>query len=96
MKEVVNKTVLMEGQPQTDYKELIDISIKQQVEGGFDYDTIDKILRVRKQMKHLSQANTFDLEDADFTFVKDKVNSIRWNIADEALLEFRNYINSLA
>lgn len=107
MKKVLNKTITLQveqGQElltvETTYFELIFGCCKRPEEGGYSWDMIEKISRIKTladKAKDLSYKDTeIDVEDADFDFIKQRVMSNKsWVTFDSGLLEFKKYLETL-
>jgi hypothetical protein len=81
---------------ETSYFEQIKTAIKQAPQGGFDFDTLEKVSKVMPLLK-TGEGFTNDFEDADVEFIKKRIEETKWLLYDEdgALLEFLKYIKSL-
>lgn len=108
MKKINNKTITLEIEQmtqeglvivpiQTTYFELIFGCCKRAEEGGYSWDMIEKIGRVKvlaDKAKEIPNAD-IDIEDADFEFIKERVMSNKsWVTFDLGLLEFKKYLET--
>jgi hypothetical protein len=81
----------------TSYLELLFNCSKMPVEGGYSWELIEKINRV-KSIYDANKENfdVIDVEDADFEFMKNKfISNNFWTSYDINLLEMKKYIESL-
>lgn len=92
MKQIENKQIQILNQTQQ-YKDLIMSCITITPKEGFNYQLNKKIERVEKVLE--GNKPKFDIEDADFEFLKSKVMEMSWAIYDRQLTAFQDYINSL-
>ena len=109
MKTVNNKKITLELEQmtpegvanvpaETTYFELIFACCKRPEEGGYSWDMIEKIGRIKTLFdKAVTQPGAdIDVEDADFEFLKERVLTNRtWVTFDLKLLEFKKYLESL-
>ena len=81
----------------TTYLELLFNCCKMPVEGGYSWDLIEKINRVKLTFdSNKENFGIVDIEDADFEFMKSKFLSNNfWTSYDINLLEMKKYIESL-
>ena len=67
---------------------LIDIAIKQPIPGGFDATSIRKIIRIEDAISNMKDKSVLILEDADYDFLKSKVDSSKWGTPHRDILDF--------
>jgi hypothetical protein len=99
-KKVENKIAKISEKETLTYSELIMSCVKfpNIVEGqpqGYDYETLKKIQRVDNVIGIDKLTLDFTFEDADFDFVKSKVQSMSWGVYSTELIDFVTYIIEL-
>ena len=92
MKQIENKEIAILNTTQT-YKDLIMSCVTTIPKDGFNYQLNKKIERIEKALE--GDKPKYDIEDADFEFLKSKVMEMSWAIYDKKLTAFQDYINSL-
>lgn len=90
-KKIENKLIQITEKESATYGELIMTCVKS-VERGYDYETLKKIKRVDDV---INDGLEFTFEDADFEFIKSKVQSMQWGVYSNEILNFITYIIEL-
>lgn len=75
------------------YSDLIRRCLLQPKQGGFDYTDIENRLAISKVMKESSE--TIELEDAQFKYLKNLIEGMKWSLFHEDILTFKNDIVSI-
>lgn len=80
------------------YMELIYVACKRPTnpQGGFTWDDIEKINRIKDYYEKSKNETVVSVEDADLIFIIDRVKTNTWNSFDVTLLDFKKYIESLS
>ena len=65
-------------------------------QSGYSWDDIEKINRVKEYFEKSKDAQEVSVEDADISFIVERVKSNTWNTFDKTLLDFKKYIDKLA
>ena len=81
----------------TTYFELIFNSCKKpnNQQEGYSWDEIEKINRIKEYYLQSKMVESISVEDADISFIVDKVSKKNWASFDKNLLEFKKYIEKL-
>jgi len=79
----------------TDYFKLIEECCNRATnpQQGFTYDDIKSIDRVKTTLK--DAPGSVDFEDNDVSFIKGRVSTFTWRVADIQFVEFMDYIKNL-
>lgn len=100
MKSIVNKETTIakseeQGKPTGNlfYSDLISTCLRQAKTGGLDYNDIENRLAISKVVKDAN--GTLELEDAQFTYLKKLVESMKWGMFHEDILNFKNDITAI-
>lgn len=96
--ERVGQNGLEELPVETTYFELIYGACKRpsNPQSGYSWDDIEKINRVKEYFEKSKDAQEVSVEDADISFIVERVKSNTWNTFDKTLLDFKKYIDKLA
>lgn len=96
--ERVGQNGLEELPVETTYFELIYGACKRpsNPQSGYSWDDIEKINRVKDYFEKSKDAQEVSVEDADISFIVERVKSNTWNTFDKTLLDFKKYIDKLA
>lgn len=77
-------------------KLILDCSDKpENAQQGFTTEDIRKITKVEKIIKTHENETQIKFEDADFEFIKKRVENMTWRFRKSELVEFVDYIKSL-
>ena len=95
--ERVGQTGLEELPVETTYFELIYGACKRpsNPQSGYSWDDIEKINRVKEYFEKSKDTKDVSVEDADISFIVERVKSNTWNTFDKTLLDFKKYIDKL-
>lgn len=96
-KKIENKIAKINEKESLTYGELIMTCVKSPliINGqpqGYDYESLKKIKRVDDVIGSDKLITDYSFEDADFEFVKSKVQSMPWGIYSVEILNFVTYI----
>lgn len=82
---------------ETSYFELIYGACKRpsNPQAGYSWEDIEKINRVKEYYESSKDAQEVSVEDADISFIIERVKSNTWNTFDKTLLDFKKYIDKL-
>ena len=82
---------------ETSYFELIYGACKRpsNPQAGYSWEDIEKINRVKEYYESSKDAQEVSVEDADISFIVERVKSNTWNTFDKTLLDFKKYIDKL-
>jgi hypothetical protein len=110
MKKVENKKIsflveqfdqtkgMVEIPVETTYIELMFNTCKRPEQGGYSWEMIEKIGRVKDiyENNKTKIGETIDIEDADFAFMKERfLSNNSWMTYDKNLVEMKKYIESI-
>lgn len=95
--ERVGQNGLEELPVETTYFELIYGACKKpsNPQSGYSWDDIEKINRVKEYFEKSKNTKDVSVEDADISFIVERVKSNTWNTFDKTLLDFKKYIDKL-
>jgi hypothetical protein len=95
--ERVGQNGLEELPVETTYFELIYGACKRpsNPQSGYSWDDIEKINRVKEYFEKSKDTKDVSVEDADISFIVERVKSNTWNTFDKTLLDFKKYIDKL-
>ena len=95
--ERVGQNGLEELPVETTYFELIYNACKRpsNPQSGYSWDDIEKINRVKEYFEKSKDTKDVSVEDADISFIIERVKSNTWNTFDKTLLDFKKYIDKL-
>lgn len=96
-KKIDNKIAKISEAETLTYGELIMICVKSQtiINGqpqGYDYETLKKIKRVDDVIGADKLVTKYSFEDADFDFIKSKVQAMPWGAYSVEIIKFITYI----
>ena len=95
--ERVGQNGLEELPVETTYFELIYGACKRpsNPQSGYSWDDIEKINRVKEYFEKSKDTKDVSVEDADISFIVERVKSNTWNTFDKTLLDLKKYIDKL-
>ena len=95
--ERVGQNGLEELPVETTYFELIYGACKRpsNPQSGYSWDDIEKINRVKEYFEKSKDTKDVSVEDADISFIVERVKSNPCNTFDKTLLDFKKYIDKL-
>jgi hypothetical protein len=95
--ERVGQNGLEELPVETTYFELIYGACKRpsNPQSGYSWDDIEKINRVKDYFDKSKDVKEVSVEDADISFIVERVKTNTWNTFDKNLLDFKKYIEKL-
>lgn len=91
MRKIENKFAKLSETESVTYGELIMTCVKNQP-NGFDYETLKKVQRVDDVIGKDKLSESFEFEDSDYDFIKQKVKDMKWGIFSVELINFVKYI----
>jgi len=99
-KKIENKIAKISDKETLTYGELIMTCVKSPTISngqpqGYDYETLKKIKRVDDVIGTDKLVKEYSFEDADYEFIKSKVQSMNWGIYSAELINFITYILEL-
>ena len=76
------------------YSDIIQTVLKQSPPGGFGFEDMAKSLKITDKVEALKEGvdQYLTLEDADWTYLRDRVVAFRWGYAHHELLAFRDAV----
>ena len=82
---------------ETTYFELIYGACKRPTDpqSGFSWEDIEKINRVKNYYEESKEKEEVLVEDADISFIVNRIKTNKWNSIDVKLLDFKKYIEGL-
>lgn len=100
MRTIENKKVVVNEATTFTYGELIMTCVKaQQIIQGqpqpISYDTLKKISKVDDVIGTNKLTKSYDFEDADYEFIKEKVKAMPWAFYHKEFLIFTDYIDNI-
>ena len=93
MKTITNSTINSTKIREKTYGELMELCVKVPPQQGFTRDTMKQSLKLSPIL--LDNTDEFQIEDADFIFIKQRVNEMGWGVSDQGIVDFIDYINSI-
>lgn len=97
MKSIQNKETTIknvdEAQSNCLYSDLIGVVLRQPKQGGFDYTDIENRLAISKVIK--ASNGTIELEDSYFVYLKKLVETMKWSMFHDDILNFKEDITSI-
>ena len=91
------KGILVNVTVETTYLELIFNTCKRPVEGGYNWELIERISRIKDiYEKNKDNNEMIAIEDADFSFMKERfLSNNNWTTFDKNLIEMKKYIETI-
>lgn len=79
------------------YMDLVFIACnREEFEGkGFVYEDMKQIDRIEELKDKSEKKRKVDIEDADFAFIKNRVETMRWGIRSKEITKFIEHIKSI-
>lgn len=100
MRTIENRTATLNEVSKFTYGEMIMTCVKaQQVINGqaqpITYDNLKKIEKIDNVIGENKSKKSFDFEDSDYEFLKDKVLAMPWAVYHKEFILFTDYIKDL-
>jgi len=76
------------------YMDLIKVCISVQPEGGWDKDSMRKVIKIEDHIDKHEGSEAVEFEDSYMSLIKTKVNAMKWAQKHKDLVTFVDYIDS--
>lgn len=96
MKQMVNKSLVLEGAAEelNNYADLAKLVISSKPEGGYDLETMELRLKIRKKLD--KSTTHIVLEDAEAAELQKAEKLFKWGALDEQLVDFCKEVRSMS